>query len=129
MVHHHGAGIEIIGLPCVSRRDLDERFLDSLPERDASTLRIVMSHYPDHLKRVLPLRPDLIFAGHTHGGQVCLPGGRPIITHDRLPGSMCKGIHRVDQSWFIVSRGFGFATLPIRLFCPAEVLEIVRRAG
>lgn len=124
VVEHCGVPIEIIGLPCVTRRELDDAFLRALPPKLPGQLRIVLSHYPDHLPRVLPLKPELLLAGHTHGGQVCLPGGIPIIRHDRLPRSMCRGIHRVEQTWLVVNRGFGFATLPIRLFCPAEVIEL-----
>jgi uncharacterized protein len=70
------------------------------------------------------LSPDLILSGHTHGGQVCLPGGYPLITHDALPRAYASGVHRIGQSWLVVSRGMGFAQFCLRLFCPAETLEI-----
>ena len=115
--------IELIGLPGTDRIDLNLAWLASLPRKSPELLRIVMSHYPDHLKRTA-LSADLFLAGHTHGGQICLPGGRPILTHDTLPRQMCKGVHRVGDTWLIVSRGIGFATIPVRLFCPPELIEI-----
>jgi predicted MPP superfamily phosphohydrolase len=121
------AEIEIIGLPCVSRLDVTPRLLRRFPTRDPGVTRIVLSHYPDHVRILAPIRPDVILAGHTHGGQCCLPGGRPIITHDSLPRAMAKGVHRVGDSWLVISRGFGFATYPMRTFCPGEVAEIVLR--
>jgi predicted MPP superfamily phosphohydrolase len=118
-----GAKVELIGLPGVARRDLDAHFIASQPPKPPDTLRIVLSHYPDHFKRVRPLKPDFFLAGHTHGGQICLPGGWPLITHDRMPRRHAKGLHRFDDTWYHVSRGLGFAGIPVRIHCPAEVTE------
>ena len=120
-----GTTIELIGLPGVDRRELSDEFVNSIPMRREKTLRIVLSHHPDHLPRVqYQLQPDLFLAGHTHGGQVCLPGGYPILRHDSLPRRLCTGIHWIDRTWLVVNRGFGFSGMPVRIFCPAEVLEL-----
>jgi hypothetical protein len=119
-----GGRVELIGLPGVARHDLDGQFVFRQPAKEAGTLRIVMSHYPDHFRRVRPLGADFFLAGHTHGGQVCWPGGRPVITHDAMPKRYSKGVHRLGRTWYVVSRGFGFASVPVRLFCPAEVVEV-----
>ena len=120
-----GATIELIGLPGVDRDDLTDDFIASIPRRRDGTLRVVMSHYPDHLRRTqFPLQPALFLAGPTHGGPVCLPGGWPVIRHDKLPRRLCSGVHWVDRTWLVVNRGFGFTNVPVRLFCPAEVLEL-----
>lgn len=129
------AAIELIGFPGVDRTDLTEDFLRTLSPRDERTLpqertlRIVMSHYPDHLPRAQFLKPDLFLTGHTHGGQVCLPGGRPILTHCRLPRRLSRGIHRVGPTWLVVNHGLGFSGLPLRVWCPSEVVELTLRAG
>jgi predicted MPP superfamily phosphohydrolase len=120
-----GASIEIIGLPGAHRTELREDFLRSIPLRREDSLRIVLSHFPDHLPRVqYQLQPDLFLAGHTHGGQVCLPGGYPVIRHDSSPRRLCTGIHWVERTWMVVNRGFGFSGMQVRLFCPAEVLDL-----
>ena len=120
-----GTTIEIIGLPGVDRCELGDDFVHSIPRRRENSLRIVLSHHPDHLPRIqYALQPDLFLAGHTHGGQVCLPGGYPLIRHDSSPRRLCTGIHWIDRTWMVVNRGFGFSGLPVRLFCPAEVLEL-----
>ena len=118
------AAIEIIGLPGVHRSDLDDAFLRALPSREPRMLRIVMCHFPDHFPRVRFLGADLFLTGHTHGGQVCLPGGVPIITHTSLPRRLCRGIHRMGRTWFVVNHGMGFSGLPLRVLCPPEVLEL-----
>jgi predicted MPP superfamily phosphohydrolase len=120
-----GATVELIGFPGLARTDLDAHFVAAQPPKAPNSLRIILSHYPDHFPRARPLQPDLYLAGHTHGGQICLPGGIPLLTHDKLPRRYGKGIHRLSDSWLIVSRGLGFASeIPVRLFCPAEVAEI-----
>ena len=127
---HHGETIELIGLPGYAPESLTAGILAGYPPKHAGALRIVLSHYPDHVKKVGDVGGEIFLAGHTHGGQVCLPGGVPIIRHSRLPRRLCSGVHRVGDAWLVVSRGFGFAgRLKLRLFCPAEVgLLTLRRA-
>lgn len=119
-----GAKLELIGLPGLDRCDLDSHFIASQPPKEPGTLRIVLSHFPDQFPRTKSLQADFFLAGHTHGGQICLPNGRAIITHDRSRWPFYKGIHLRDGTWYIVSRGLGFSGLPIRINCPAEVAEI-----
>lgn len=121
-------GVDLIGLPGTMRGD--GRFFDDL-DRDPARPMIVLSHYPDEIRRLDRLSPDLMLAGHTHGGQICLPvgEGRPLLTHDELPWRMARGVHRVGPTWLVVSRGVGTTKLPIRLFCPAEAVELTLVAG
>jgi len=130
-INVNGAALQLIGLAGLTRGDVDTQDLLYVPPRAPGTARVVLSHYPD---AILPFQrhngdPDLFFAGHTHGGQVCLPGRFPILRHDTLPRRYCKGVHRVGDTWLVVSRGMGFSTYAIRVFCPAEVVEVVLRAG
>jgi predicted MPP superfamily phosphohydrolase len=74
---------------------------------------------------------DLILAGHTHGGQVCLPGGRALVTNCDLDTGRAKGLSRhpaeapvgaPGASWLHVSAGVGTSPFaPVRLFCRPEV--------
>lgn len=71
---------------------------------------------------------DLILAGHTHGGQVCLPGGRAIVTNCDIEPARASGLSKHGRAHLHVSPGIGTApTAPVRLFCPprAAVLELV----
>ncbi|MDB5172526.1 MAG: phosphoesterase [Phycisphaerales bacterium] len=119
-----GGLIELIGLPGRRRLELSPRFLRSIPARNPATVRVVLSHFPDHLRRASSLKADIFLAGHTHGGQVCFPTGRPILTHDALPPPLATGAHRVADTWLVVNRGLGYTGLPIRAFCTPEVVEI-----
>ena len=129
-LHSGSATLELIGIAGVERKDFDREFLQSLGNKPPNTVRIALSHYPDLIRRSRFLGADLFLAGHTHGGQVCLPGRIPILRHDSLPANLIHGIHRAYDTWLVVNRGLGFSALPIRLFCPAEVIEItLRKAG
>ncbi len=68
----------------------------------------------------------IIFAGHTHGGQVCLPGGRAIVTNCDLPAKNAKGLSgwstAKGETFLNVCAGLGTSIFaPVRLFCRPEV--------
>ena len=77
---------------------------------------------------------NLIFAGHTHGGQVRLPwfgGSRSLTTNCDLPNWRSRGLTKEDgKPWLNVSAGMGYSPFaPIRVFCPSEVslVTLVKR--
>jgi predicted MPP superfamily phosphohydrolase len=123
-LRHQEAQLELIGLPGPFRYDLTASFIQSMPPPAPDVPRIILSHFPGHFPAAAPLKPALFLAGHTHGGQICLPGGVPIIRHDPMPRRLCHGIHRLEGCWYIVGRGIGFSGYPVRLFCPSQVVEI-----
>lgn len=116
--------IELIGLPGIRRRGFDPNWIETLPPRSAGVPRIVLAHFPDQVLLIKPLLADLMLSGHTHGGQICLPNGYAMLTHDKLPKAMAQGRWRVGDTQLIVSRGLGWTRWPVRIFCPAEVIEI-----
>lgn len=118
------AAIDLIGLPTVRRTNFDPLWLASLPNHQPGMPRIILGHYPDQVRYIAPARADLMLCGHTHGGQVCLPGGRALMTHDELPKRMARGAHRFGSTTLVVNRGFGMTKWPIRFFCPPEVIDI-----
>jgi predicted MPP superfamily phosphohydrolase len=99
---------------------------------DDGTVRILLAHRPD---AVLDLdhrsRIDLTVAGHTHGGQVVLPGFGPLMTMSDVPRAAGRGgLHRIDGNAIYVSTGVGLerAQSPqVRLFSRPSigVLELV----
>ncbi len=128
VMNHNGAGLELIGVPGQDRVDCPIDFGTEYPAKQPGIPRIMLSHYPDHIRRLKRLGPDIFLAGHTHGGQACLPGRIPIQRHDSLPIEYFHGVHQLHDSWFFVSRGFGFSTFNFRAFCPSEVIELVLRS-
>ena len=127
MIAGGDASIDLIGLPGVYRTDVSDALLHSFGEPSSATFRLLLAHYPDQVRRIAPLAPHLMLAGHTHGGQVCLPGGVPIIRHDSLPRHQVYGIHRFGPTWLHTSRGLGTSKWAIRAFCPPEMTVLTLR--
>ena len=85
------------------------------------------------LKNIGPAAADggfrLYLAGHTHGGQVCLPGGRPIITHMSRHRRYARGLWRHGAMVGYTSTGLGVSALPVRFNSRGEVVMITLRSG
>jgi uncharacterized protein len=102
----------------------------------AAAFRLVLMHDPSTLQAMERRRFHLALAGHTHGGQVCLPGGLPIITAEGgLARRYSRGLFALpehaagrDPARLLVSVGLGCSELPVRLFAAPEVL-VVRLSG
>ena len=102
-----------------------ERALVGAPS-DAT--KVLLSHAPQTYRTAEEKGIDFLIAGHTHGGQICLPGGY-LIMHDRsAPRRLLSGAWREGKLQGYTSRGTGGSGLPVRLNCPAEVtLHTLRR--
>ena len=92
----------------------------------AEGVRIVLMHAPQGLED-LPEQPfTLALCGHTHGGQIVLPNGKPVfIPPGKLNQKFLHGRFHVgpqQQSLLLVSRGIGCSTLPVRLFADPDIL-------
>lgn len=119
-------GIELIALGDHRKTSVVPSVLSRFPPRQHGLPRVVMCHYPYVVGRASrALGQDLYLAGHTHGGQVCLPNGRALVSHDALPKRYVSGVHRWDDGWLLVSRGLGFSSIELRTFCPPEAHLIV----
>jgi uncharacterized protein len=71
-----------------------------------------------------------VVAGHTHGGQVCLPVRRALVTNCSIPNRLASGLARLGPGYLHVSPGLGTSKYaPFRLFCrPEATLLELRRA-
>jgi predicted MPP superfamily phosphohydrolase len=98
----------------------------SIKEPKNVDVLIGVAHAP-YLKVIEELgSSDIIFAGHTHGGQVCLPGGRAIVTNCDLPAKNARGLSGWETAkgyaFLNVCAGLGTSIFaPVRLFCRPEV--------
>jgi predicted MPP superfamily phosphohydrolase len=90
---------------------------------DAGDVRVVLMHAPSSLLDIGDHPFDVALCGHTHGGQVALPNGRPVVVADGpLSRRYNAGRYRVDGGrTLLVSRGVGCGTLPLRWNSPSSV--------
>lgn len=102
-----------------------ERFLLEAPEAGAP--RIVLAHHPDIVIDVADVvddggtRPDLVVAGHTHGGQLRIPGIGALHTDTRIGRRFDRGLFSYRGIPLYVTAGVGTSMIPFRLFSPPEV--------
>ncbi len=82
---------------------------------------IFLAHSPGLLREAKRKRVDYYLCGHTHGGQLCLPGGRPIVTKAKCERLYSVGAWNFKGMNGYTSRGAGASGLPIRLFCPPVI--------
>lgn len=92
-------------------------------EKDRERIDILLAHNPEYTDAYLGWGAELTLCGHLHGGLICMPNGKSVITPQfhlfpRFSGEMT----RMDQQTVIVSRGLGTHTVNVRLFNRAEVI-------
>ncbi len=92
-------------------------------------LRLVLCHYPMYLPTVADMGGDIMFSGHTHGGQLRLPGNLPLMNSSDLPLRLSSGILRHRRTLCAVSRGLGESWLALRLFCRPHLPVYTLRRG
>jgi predicted MPP superfamily phosphohydrolase len=66
--------------------------------------------------------PHMMLAGHTHGGQICVPGIGPLINMSRAPLRHSFGLIEEDGRRMYVTSGIGTSGLPIRIGVPPEIV-------
>jgi uncharacterized protein len=105
---------------------LHDSFDPGLKVEAAAGLHIVLGHAPDYA--LGEVDADLLLAGHTHGGQVRVPGFGPIITLSQVPRAWAAGVTRLDERrTLVVSRGIGMERGPaprLRFHCRPELVFV-----
>jgi len=128
-----GRRVELVGVddPHVGR---DEYASVAGPASSGVAVSIGLTHTPEPgvLDAMAADGFALLLAGHTHGGQVRVPGVGALVTNCGLDRRLARGLHRWPgtPSWLHVSAGLGtHPTAPIRFACPPEasILTLVPR--
>ena len=82
---------------------------------------ILLSHTPEIYRQAAHADFDVMLAGHTHGGQICLPGGTPITLDSSMPRHLGRGAWSYRKLAGYTSVGAGTSIVDVRLNCPPEV--------
>lgn len=110
-----GDALELAGVRFWTRRPSD---LTRVLNKTRDTV-LLLAHDPRRLVEAAQLNVPAVLSGHTHGGQVLLPGVGAVVKATRFP--VLQGVgHRGNTSIF-VSRGLGTVYVPVRFNCPPEV--------
>lgn len=121
-------GIALLGL---SDRDLTNETLRELTEEIAAEhgaeecIQILLAHEPQYINRYAACNVDLVLSGHAHGGQFRLPGVGGFYAPDQgFWPEYTEGVHRVNDTTMVVSRGIGNSVFPLRLFNYPELVMV-----
>jgi predicted MPP superfamily phosphohydrolase len=104
--------------PHYYRADNIEKAGDAIPEGAAS---ILLTHSPEIYQHAAHAGFDLMLCGHTHAGQVCLPGGVPVMCNAACPRAFCAGAWTHHDLQGYTSAGSGACVVDLRLNCPPEI--------
>jgi len=112
--------------------DLDDySLITGAPNVDAD-LSLALLHAPEPrvLEKFAADGYQLSLSGHTHGGQLCLPGSRAVVTNCGIDRERVSGLHRFKNMLMHVSNGLGTSKfVPLRLFCrpSATLIHVTER--
>jgi predicted MPP superfamily phosphohydrolase len=95
-----------------------EKAAAAIPQDEFS---ILISHTPEVYRQAAAAGFNVLLSGHTHGGQICLPGGIPITLNSVLPRSMGSGPWKYHDMIGYTSVGAGSSVVPVRFNCPPEI--------
>ncbi len=102
-----------------------EQALHGVP---ASEPKVLLVHEPDFADESSRYGVDVQFSGHSHGGQILLPGIHPLWLPP-LANKYYRGYYRVGDLQLYTNRGIGTVALPFRLFAPPEVTAVTLRSA
>jgi uncharacterized protein len=128
----------IIGIddPATAHDDVDKAFQNvhtaQSTQQSSQTLpfRLALAHSSDCLDDVAIYGADLLLTGHTHGGQIRLPGLHPLITNTYLGDKgIYEGYHIVNATPLYINRGIGESIIPLRFNVPPEIAFFTLHRG
>ena len=123
-----GLPVELLGLDDAHIRWHD---LTVAPRRAPERFGVAVMHSPDSAPETAALGYDLMVAGHTHGGQVCVPFDGALVTNCSMPRRLASGLIRMGGAVLHTSPGLGTSKYaPFRFACRPEatLLELRRIA-
>jgi hypothetical protein len=109
------AGVEDCHYFCAD--DIHEA-MQGIPAGDC---KILLSHSPELYKQGAEAGFDLCLSGHTHGGQICLPGGVSVISSASVPRPMRSGLWRYENMLGYTCRGAAASGAPVRFNSRPEI--------
>ena len=104
--------------PHYYRADNLEKAADTIPDGAVS---ILLAHSPEIYRNASHADFNVLLCGHTHAGQICLPGGIPLMCNARCPRAFCRGAWNYREMVGYTSAGSGASIVDVRINCPPEI--------
>jgi predicted MPP superfamily phosphohydrolase len=89
--------------------------------------KLFLAHSPEAYREAAAYGAHMYLCGHTHGGQICLPGIGPLFTHSSAPRFTAAGQWSYRGMVGYTCRGAGASGVPLRFNCPGEIPLIILR--
>ncbi len=121
-----GADLWLVGVgdPWTGEADLD-RALSQVP---AGATAVLLAHSPDIVDQAAEHGILLMLSGHLHGGQIVIPFAGPALGMSKYGTRFAWGQWHLGPTHLVMSRGLGEEAVPLRLFCPPEIVLITLTA-
>jgi predicted MPP superfamily phosphohydrolase len=119
-IQHNGASFHLGGVDDAhfyKTHDLAS-VRDAIP---ADAFSVLLCHSPETYREAAGHGFDLMLSGHTHGGQICLPGGHALVKVCDVPRRLLAGAWEHHGMLGYTSVGTGSCGVPLRYFCPPEI--------
>jgi hypothetical protein len=105
--------------PHYYRADNMEKTADAISE---GMISVLLAHSPEIYRHAAYADFDVMLCGHTHGGQICLPGGMPLMYNASCPRAFCAGAWSYHRLHGYTSAGSGACIVDVRINCPPEIV-------
>jgi len=104
--------------PHYYRADNLEKAADGVP---GDAVSILLAHSPEIYQHAAHADFDVMLCGHTHAGQICLPGGIPLMCNASCPRAFCAGAWSHHGLAGYTAAGSGACVVDVRINCPPEI--------
>jgi predicted MPP superfamily phosphohydrolase len=121
VVQRGGESIYLAGIddPHYFRADNLEKAAEAIPD---DAISILLSHSPEIYKPARHADFNVMLCGHTHGGQICLPGGIAVVKNASCRREFCAGAWNYYGMAGYTSKGSGACVVDVRINCPPEIV-------
>jgi len=108
---------------------MTDNLVETRKDIPAGSVSILLAHSPELYRNAAASGYDVMLSGHTHAGQICLPGRVILHGNAACPRPMLYGAWQHHQLQGYTSAGTGSSGVPVRFFCPPEIVIHTLRKG